>query len=55
MMHAVINPTRAILFRLVTSDRFEAGVRRLPGGERFALRRAARYVAGTSRAEARGA
>lgn len=39
-------PSRAILFALATSTRFEALVRGAPGGEALAWRRARRYVAG---------
>jgi proline dehydrogenase len=48
----VTKPTRALLFRLATSDRFEEMVRRVPGGERWAWRAASRYVAGRDRADA---
>jgi proline dehydrogenase len=40
---------RAALFHLATSQRFERGVRRVPGGEAMAWRAASRYVAGRSR------
>lgn len=43
---------RAGLFALATSDRFERGVKRVPGGEAVAWRAASRYVAGRSRADA---
>jgi proline dehydrogenase len=43
---------RQLLYRLATSDRFEAMVRRSSNLERIALRAAHRYVAGTSLAEA---
>jgi proline dehydrogenase len=43
---------RAVLFRLVTSGRFERIVRDLPGGETAAWRAASRYVAGRSRSQA---
>ncbi|HVH20219.1 MAG TPA: proline dehydrogenase family protein, partial [Myxococcota bacterium] len=45
---------RAVLLRLATSVRFEATVRALPGGEALAWRAAARYVAGTTAADAFG-
>ena len=43
---------RTALFRLATSERLEAGVKRAPGGEAAAWRAAARYVAGRSLTEA---
>ena len=45
---------RAVLLRLATSERFEATVRALPRGEALAWRAAARYVAGTTAADAFG-
>jgi proline dehydrogenase len=45
---------RTALFRLATSERFERGVKRLPGGEAVAWRAASRYVAGRSRSDALG-
>ena len=44
--------SRAVLFRLATSERLERSVRTAPGGERAAWRAASRYVAGRTRAEA---
>jgi proline dehydrogenase len=44
--------TRAVLFRLATSERLERAVKALPGGETAAWRAAARYVAGRTSAEA---
>ena len=44
--------SRAVLFRLATSERLERAVRAAPGGERAAWRSASRYVAGRTRAEA---
>lgn len=43
---------RTVLFRLATSERFEAAVKRVPGGETAAWRAASRYVAGRSHAAA---
>ncbi len=43
---------RAVLFRLATSEPFEATVRAVPKGEQMAWRAASRYVAGRSRSEA---
>jgi proline dehydrogenase len=43
---------RAVLFRLVTSQRLERAVKGVPGGEGAAWRAASRYVAGRSRVEA---
>ena len=43
---------RTALFHLATSERFERGVRRLPGGAALAWRAASRYVAGRSRDDA---
>jgi proline dehydrogenase len=40
--------SRAILFRLATSERLEAAVRSTPLGERLAWQAASRYVAGTT-------
>lgn len=44
--------TRALLFGLATSARFERTVKTVPGGEATAWRAASRYVAGRSRGEA---
>jgi proline dehydrogenase len=43
---------RRVLFRLATSERFEAAVRTAPGGERLAYRLASRYVAGETAQDA---
>ncbi|MFL5864850.1 MAG: proline dehydrogenase family protein [Solirubrobacteraceae bacterium] len=43
---------RTLLFHLATSERFERGVKRSPGGEVMAWRAASRYVAGRSRSDA---
>ena len=43
---------RTTLFHLATSQRFEGGIKRLPGGEALAWRAASRYVAGRSRDDA---
>jgi proline dehydrogenase len=45
-------PSRTALFHLATSERFERGVKRLPGGEALAWRAASRYVAGRDRDDA---
>lgn len=47
-------PSRRILFALATSARFEAFVRRAPGGEALAWRRARRYLAGEDLDDALG-
>lgn len=44
--------SRRVLFALATSERFERAVRRLPGGEQAAYRRAQRYIAGRGREDA---
>ena len=47
-----VGTSRAVLFRLATSDPLERAVRATPGGETAAWRAASRYVAGRSLAEA---
>ena len=47
-----VGASRAVLFRLATSDLLERAVRRTPGGETAAWRAASRYVAGRSLTEA---